>query len=339
MNDITLLTSVIASCRGIDSAALSFYNALTARSTGELKDLWRTMGEHKAAMIAYWDYTADIVTKIELGRPIEHLDELAADMQRTASRVREEAVSGGSIEEDFVAAARYELYVLKSGIATLVNFFYSAFRNIAPEHDYLNHLVRFIDAWHAHASTPAMGLVGDIAGDLLRQSITAAGNQPYDPLTGLFNKKGFLQTIIPLTYLAQRNRFNVGIILVSLDNLAAAAPKGDYQTISRMLLVAAKHLRTNIRRADLIARFDTERFIVYISNMAQNSLFYTCERTKYGIEKEGKDLCPISVSVGAAESFLAVNVYEETMALINRAQECLEHARKKGGGIILNYKI
>ncbi|MEK6795411.1 MAG: diguanylate cyclase [Spirochaetota bacterium] len=339
MNDIALLTSVIASCRAIDSAALSYYTSLNARSDGALKVLWHRMGEHKEAMIAYWDYTADIITKIELGRPIEHLDELAADMERTAARIREEAQSNGTIEEDFVAAARYELYVLKPGVATLVNFFYSAFRNISAEHDYLNHLVHFIDVWREHTSTPAMGLIGDIAGDLLRQSITVAVSQPYDPLTGLFNKKGFLQTIIPLTFLAQRNRFNVGIILVSLDNLAAASPKDDYRTISRMLLFVAKYLRTNVRRADLIARYDHDRFIIYISNMAQNSLFYTCERTKYGIEKDGKDICPISVSVGAAECFLAVNVYEETMALVNRAQECLEHARKKGGGIILNYKI
>ncbi len=88
-----------------------------------------------------------------------------------------------------------------------------------PEDEYESHLKRFIDALNQFGKTsPEMELLGETLQRLWLENRNLARQSLYDNLTGTLNRRGFFDSIKPLSYLAQRSNLMVGIMMIDIDN-------------------------------------------------------------------------------------------------------------------------
>lgn len=83
-----------------------------------------------------------------------------------------------------------------------------------------------------------------------------------DPLTGLLNRRGFLDAARSQISLAQRTKREMVLLFIDLDNLKAINDTQGHLEGDQTILESAKILRKTFRKPDLIGRFGGDEFSV-----------------------------------------------------------------------------
>lgn len=136
--------------------------------------------------------------------------------------------------------------------------------------------------------------------------------------------------IRPLSYLAQRNGLNVGIIMVDVDDLKAFNDTHGHREGDGVLARVAKLIETRMRKSDIVGRYGGEEFIVFLPEVDHRAMYRICNDVRERVEKETRGKIPVTVSVGAASGLLDVDANKDVMTLINKADVCL-YSAKRGG--------
>lgn len=85
-----------------------------------------------------------------------------------------------------------------------------------------------------------------------------------DELTGLFNRRGFLELSSQQYKLAGRNKNALYLLLLKVDDLRTINEKYGHKTGDRMLQDTAKLLKSTFRESDIISRIGGDKFSVLI---------------------------------------------------------------------------
>ncbi len=123
-----------------------------------------------------------------------------------------------------------------------------------------------------------------------------------DPLTNLYNRRGFLVLGEQQIKLAQRNKQDVVIIFADLDQLKWINDHLGHLQGDLALIEVAKIFRASFRESDIIARIGGDEFIVLAIQAKKefaNSLItkFQKELKKHNVEARGYSL---SLSIGIA---------------------------------------
>jgi diguanylate cyclase (GGDEF)-like protein len=190
---------------------------------------------------------------------------------RSKSRAHELAIIGLSVHGDYLLSARF----IKNGAN---DFIHKPFINeelycrISQNLDLLDYVTEIQDS----ANT--------------------------DHLTGLFNRRFFLETAKKLFALSKRDAVNCSVAMVDIDGFKIINDTHGHDAGDVVLQHVARLIRERFREADVVSRFGGEEFCILTPGMHPDKVMETFEGVRLAIEKMkvhiNKETLRTSVSIG-----------------------------------------
>ncbi|MGC8855481.1 MAG: diguanylate cyclase, partial [Anaerolineae bacterium] len=152
-----------------------------------------------------------------------------------------------------------------------------------------------------------------------------------DPLTGLYNRRRFLELAQQEFERARRYRRKLSIIMFDIDHFKQVNDTYGHLAGDQVLLALATLCKQKLREADPIGRYGGEEFVALVIEADGHRAFQVGERLRHEVEKMSIPVpngeIHITVSIGIAS--LANNI-PDLQTLIARADQALYQAKRKG---------
>ncbi len=156
-----------------------------------------------------------------------------------------------------------------------------------------------------------------------------------DETTRLYKTKVFKELAGSQIRLCKRNDWHVSMVVMDIDRLGQINEKHGYDAGNQVLKHFARTLRESVRESDLEARIDDDRFALLLPKCEAKEAKKVIQRIQEQILSEplqvGRHTIKIPFTSGI--SSFAGKVAKYNM-LLNRANEALENAKRKGGNRI-----
>jgi diguanylate cyclase (GGDEF)-like protein len=162
-----------------------------------------------------------------------------------------------------------------------------------------------------------------------------------DPLTGLFNRRGFYGSLTQWCSLAQRYGHALGVLVVDVDNFKTVNDTYGHPAGDEVLIAIAKALSKAVRTADVVARNGGDEFAILAPDTSAEALRALAERVLSHVRDVGNvaDAPGLSVTVSIGGAFLAEGEQTSPEALLTAADQSLYEAKHEGrncAGIFAN---
>ncbi len=124
-----------------------------------------------------------------------------------------------------------------------------------------------------------------------------------DGLTGLYNRRGFLELSAQLVRVAERQKHRLALLFVDLDGLKVINDELGHAHGDRAIAEAGELLRATCRATDLVARLGGDEFVVLASDVSDDSVAVLTRRLESALaaanERSGRQY-RLSFSYGVA---------------------------------------
>jgi diguanylate cyclase (GGDEF)-like protein len=142
-----------------------------------------------------------------------------------------------------------------------------------------------------------------------------------DDLTGLLNRRGWMEAAERELARARRADCQVGVVAIDLDGLKELNDTMGHDEGDRLIRETAGRLRSVFRQEDVIARLGGDEFSVLLLNTAADEMLDALDRLR-----------AVTPANGAFSAGVALGPATETFAdLQRRADLALYEAKHKGG--------
>ena len=101
-----------------------------------------------------------------------------------------------------------------------------------------------------------------------------------DPLTGLLNRRAFVQDAEALLLQQVARDRPIGVLLVDLDSFKSINDRFGHPVGDKVLQVFAKTARGGLRQTDLVGRLGGEEFIVILADAGHDNAFLVADRLR-----------------------------------------------------------
>ena len=151
-----------------------------------------------------------------------------------------------------------------------------------------------------------------------------------DSLTGLLNRRGFLETTDGALARSRRSGKPVSIVLSDLDHFKRVNDSFGHAAGDAVLKAVADAIRSSLRSQDVAARWGGEEFILLLPDTGKEGAMHVAESTRAAVSElvinhDGSRI-QVTLSLGVAEH-LADRSIEETVA---QADAALYKAKEEG---------
>lgn len=151
-----------------------------------------------------------------------------------------------------------------------------------------------------------------------------------DPLTGLLNRRGFLEASDGALVRGRRSGRPISVILVDLDHFKRVNDSLGHAAGDTALQAVAACLRSTLRGQDIAARWGGEEFILLLPETERAGALHKADALRLAVSalpiRCGQERIAVTMSAGVAEHAAARNL-EETIA---RADHALFKAKQEG---------
>lgn len=165
--------------------------------------------------------------------------------------------------------------------------------------------------------------------DLLEQVDALKAAATTDYLTGIPNRRAFVERAQPLLAAAQRGQAQVALALIDLDHFKSINDTHGHDCGDAALIAVARALAGECRQTDLVARFGGEEFCILAYNLPPERSDVYFERLRARIGElaipAGDTLVGIRASIG-----VAFNATDGLDAMITEADRRLYRAKQEG---------
>ncbi len=336
------MLEIISLCLSIDARAARIYSELAnCAQDARLRDFWRTMAAEEKGHVKFWRQLRDSARRGMIPHIFKNSLQIKQDLLNIKNQVEDLLRQSRDCPNQataFMLAFRTEFCFLHPVLSEFFHFADYGSENLSFEDQYQEHLFRFIKGLKTFGSSSVeMEMLSTTLEQLWSENRRLVAQNQTDNLTGLLNKQGILNAIVPLSYLAQRSGHNVGVLLMDLDYFKRVNDTYGHLIGDGVLKVVGRLIRDSIRKADLAGRFGGEEFLVYLSYVQHDHLFDVAEKIRSRVESEC--VCslehpidhPITVSIGGAqEIFESPPDSTVITALIKKADDALYEAKRTG---------
>lgn len=159
----------------------------------------------------------------------------------------------------------------------------------------------------------------------------------HDPLTGLLNRRAFLEQAQRALYQAEREQLSCAFLFIDLDGFKALNDSYGHQAGDDLLKQVAERLQAQSRRSDLTARFGGDEFVMLLVGASHNQCQVAVDRHYQALTTPfeiGSQAHTLGCSVGVA-------LYPEHGASVDelaRYADLTMYQVKAGGGGIRVYQ-
>ena len=155
----------------------------------------------------------------------------------------------------------------------------------------------------------------------------------FDTLTGLYNRRGFLQRAEQALCMAQRMDMNVVVFFMDVDYMKWVNDSLGHQEGDILLMETANILRAVVRKTDIVGRVGGDEFAVLILRQQAGigeRMIARLQDTLNKYNKNRKSSYPLSLSVGQAECLKGQTI--DLQELLARADEKMYENKKTKRG-------
>ncbi len=148
-----------------------------------------------------------------------------------------------------------------------------------------------------------------------------------DPLTGLWNRRHFLDLLEKAHQQKRRNDVNYSLLILDADHFKNINDQFGHDQGDEVLVLLARTLENRVREADSVCRWGGEEFIIFLPQTDITNAAHLAECVRVSItEMQIPALSHISVSIGVAQH----QHDEATESLLKRADAALYQAKASG---------
>jgi len=161
-----------------------------------------------------------------------------------------------------------------------------------------------------------------------------------DELTRVFNRRHFNTLFEKELIRAKRYGKNIGCFMLDIDHFKKINDKYGQRFGDEILQDIAELIKENLRTTDVLARYDSNKFICILPETGISSTMHLSKRLRRLIEgrkysyRDGKDKINITASIGITPCKLpgekAIDIYENVTML----EKALDKAKQNGGNRI-----
>ncbi|MCX7773046.1 MAG: GGDEF domain-containing protein [Clostridia bacterium] len=150
-----------------------------------------------------------------------------------------------------------------------------------------------------------------------------------DGLTGLFNKRYFLERWESEVQKALENQRPVSIAIFDIDHFKSYNDTFGHVEGEGLLKLVAHPIAGSVRPSDVVARFGGEEFVVILTNTSVEAGCTVAERVRAAVEslKGAEVLRPVTVSGGVAS---CPHDAVDAKLVLEQADKKLYHAKQSG---------
>ncbi len=150
-----------------------------------------------------------------------------------------------------------------------------------------------------------------------------------DPLTGLFNRRGFFAAAAALMAANRKKRVPVSVLAFDLDKFKSINDRFGHKMGDAVLEMFSKTVQKTMRADDIIGRLGGEEFVAVISGELANACI-AAERVRVAFEAAAlapdSPQIPVTVSIGVAYGLPTAAIDK----IIERADAVLYRAKENG---------
>lgn len=152
-----------------------------------------------------------------------------------------------------------------------------------------------------------------------------------DALTGLMNRRAFMEWAVRDVRRSQRYRDPFSVIIIDVDHFKQINDKRGHNTGDIVLANVGKLLAQSLRSCDVVARWGGEEFVIALPSTPLAGAVEVAERARLELENSNildprKDRVPVTASFGVAQL-----VQEEVIEqLVDRADRAMYAAKSAG---------
>lgn len=150
-----------------------------------------------------------------------------------------------------------------------------------------------------------------------------------DPLTGLYNRRYFLETSKNIINIAQREKIELSILMLDIDHFKSINDTYGHDVGDDVLKVFTNTISEHVRKSDLVCRWGGEEFLVLLYNTNIEYSLTISEKMRHEtellcIKVKTEQEIKITTCIGISK------VVSDIESAINRADEALYEAKENG---------
>lgn len=330
-----MIREIVQLCREMDATAQSLYERFHRESpTADLRRFWLGLAQEEERHVGYWEHILPLAERDALPQVFDDPEAVHRELTLNLTKARSlptDPHSPGSQRENLLAAYRMEYFLLHSAFFTIFRFMDTVYPVKSPSRDYEHHLLKFARAFNRQGQgIPELELLGETLLRLWHETHITAMHGFTDFLTGTFNRRGLTQAMLPLAYLAARERFDVGVLMIDLDDFKGVNDRHGHIFGDTALTEVAERIRKQLRRSDLLGRYGGDEFLVFLPKVNADALRRIATRIRKSIEQNPLEGITLTVSIGLAGSEMGDDPPRQFKELVSLADKALYQAKSTG---------
>jgi diguanylate cyclase (GGDEF)-like protein len=158
-----------------------------------------------------------------------------------------------------------------------------------------------------------------------------------DPLTGIFNRRHFLEIVRINIEKARRHEENCFFIMFDIDRFKQINDTYGHQIGDKVLMDITARIKADIRPYDLFARYGGEEFIIFTSGISKEKVCEMTERLRVSLCSRKFEYDEISFSSSASFGIAHMNDYNLDKA-IKQSDDALYAAKRNGRNCVVYWE-
>ncbi len=154
-----------------------------------------------------------------------------------------------------------------------------------------------------------------------------------DPMTGLYNRRYFMEMSESIYNLAKRNDSAISTIMLDIDKFKDVNDKHGHDVGDSAIISLAKILQNEGRKSDIVSRWGGEEFLILLPETTLDGALIISEKIRQTVEEaklliEDHKILRFTVSVGVSQ--VKIDEDKDIEASISRADKALYEAKESG---------
>jgi diguanylate cyclase (GGDEF)-like protein len=152
-----------------------------------------------------------------------------------------------------------------------------------------------------------------------------------DPLTGLANRRAFLDSAAQLTQAQTARDVPVAVFMIDLDRFKSVNDRFGHSIGDEVLRIFAESAQVNLRSTDIVARLGGEEFAVLLADACRDNAFKVAERIRSTFAALAATVAGHAVNATASIGVAIIqDPVQDIQALLAQADQALYRAKARG---------